>query len=306
MAYLVFSDGTCIKRGFCVSHNCTLATTLTAIAGVLSLGPHPGKNTTIFLPNRNLHHPLFSLTKHKYLPQATLFTGALGMHCFLHPHIFVNVLPLPIKLNRKLMRADPCIFVSNWPGPHGKDFNLAKLCTESQHHHIPENHPPLPLKTLPFQLWKEDQENCTDPPLCRWTGGPILVPKSSLPSDLVLGALSLGQRCTLSAVLQVFFQHCFCGAYSQRICPNSGDTIICPCTYSQTPLPMVELDRNGNPRPKAWVPRDWFRGQGSVAWPYTTPCSIVSVAPCGKGFEALMAEQHANPCSTPSCSPSPT
>jgi len=132
MAYLVFSDRTCIKRRFRASHDCTLATTLAAIAGVLSLGPHPGKNTTIFLLNHNLHCPLFSLTKHKYLPQATLFTGALGMHCFLYPHIFVNVLPLPVKLNRKLMRADPCIFASNWPGPHGKDFNLAKLCTESR------------------------------------------------------------------------------------------------------------------------------------------------------------------------------
>jgi len=72
--------------------------------------------------------------------------------------------------------------------------------------------------------------------------------------------------------------------------PNSGDTITCPCTYSQTPLPMAELDRDSNPGPKTWVPRDQFRGRRSVARPYATPHSIVSIAPRGDGFEALMAE----------------
>jgi len=228
-----------------------------------------------------------------------------GGHCFLHPHIFVNILPLPVKLNRKPTWADPHIFASNWPGPCGKDFNLTELCTESQHYHIPNNQPPLPLKSLPFWLWKADQEDCADPPLCHWTGGIILVPESSLPSDLVIGALSLGQLCTMSTALQVFFQHCFCGAYSQHMHPNSGDTIICPCTYLQTPLPMTKLDRDGNPRPKAWVPRDRFRGQQTIAWPYAMPHSIVSIASCGEGFKALMAEQHANPHSTPLCTPSP-
>ena len=217
----------------------------------------------------------------------------------------ISVLPLPVKLNRKLMCTDPRIFASNWPGPQGKDFNLAELRTESQHHHLPDNHPPLPLKTLPFRLWKADQDDCADPPLCRWTGGSIPVPESSIPSDLVLGALSLGQRRAMSAILQVFFQHCFCGAYSQRMRPNSGDTIICPCTYSQTPLLMSELDRDSNPGPKAWVPQDRFRGQPSAAQPYATPCSVVSIAPRGEGFKTLMAEQHANPRSTPSRSPSP-
>jgi len=68
---------------------------------------------------------------------------------------------------------------------------------------------------------------------------------------------------------------------------------------------MTELDHDSNPGPKAWVPQDWFRGRKSVTRPYTMPCSIVSIAPCGEGFEALMAEQYANPHSTPSHSPSP-
>jgi len=305
MAFLVFADGTCIECGFRASHDRTLAATLAAIAGVLSLGPHPGLNTTIFLPNCNLHRPLFSLTKHKYLPQASMFTAALDMQCFLHPHTFISILPLPVKLNRKPTRADPRVFPCNWPGLRGKDFNLAELRAKSQLYHLPENHPSPPLKTLPFRLWKVDQDDCADPPKCRWTGGTIPVPDSSVPSDLVLGALSLGQRHALSAVLQVFFQHCFCGAYSQRMRPNSGDTIICPCTYSTTPIPMTELDHDGNPGPKAWVSRDRLRGRSSAVQPYATPRSIISITPRGEGFEALMAEQHANPHSTPSHSPSP-
>ena len=109
----------------------------------------------------------------------------------------------------------------------------------------------------------------------------------------------------MSAALQVFFQHCFCSAYSQRMRPTSGDTIICPCTYLQTPLPMTELDCDGNPQPQAEATRDRLRGRLSIARPYATPCSLVSIANRGAGFEALMAEQHAYPCLTPSCSPSP-
>jgi len=136
-------------------------------------------------------------------------------------------------------------------------------------------------------------------------GGIIPVPESSLPSDLVIGSLSLGQCRAMAAALQVFFQHCFCGAYSQHMCPTSGDTIICPCTYLTTPLLMTELDRDGNLRLKAEVTQDRNKGRSSVARPYATPRSIVSIANRGEGFEALMAEQHAHPRTTPSRSPSP-
>ena len=238
--------------------------------------------------------------KHKYLPQATLFTGALDMQCFLHPDITISIHPLAVKLNRKPTCADPCLFPCNWPGPRGKDFNLTELCVEAQAHHIPDALPKPLLKTLPFRLWRVDQDNCADPPRCKWTGGAIPVSESSLPSDLVIGSLSLGQRRTMCAALQVFFQHCFCGAYSQRMRPTSGDTIICPCTHSQTPIPMTELDRDGNPQPKAEATRDRSRGRASIARPYATPRSLVSIANWGVGFEALMAEQHANPHLTPS------
>jgi len=40
--FLSFADGTCIERGFRASHDRILAATEAAIAGVLSLGPHPG------------------------------------------------------------------------------------------------------------------------------------------------------------------------------------------------------------------------------------------------------------------------
>jgi len=68
---------------------------------------------------------------------------------------------------------------------------------------------------------------------------------------------------------------------------------------------MTELDRDGNPQSKAEATRDRPRGQVSVARPYATPRSLVSIANRGAGFEALMAEQHANPRLTPSRSPSP-
>jgi len=68
---------------------------------------------------------------------------------------------------------------------------------------------------------------------------------------------------------------------------------------------MTELDRDGNPQPKTEATRDRPRGRLSVAQPYATPRSIVSIANRGAGFEALMAEQHANPRLTPSRTPSP-
>jgi len=68
---------------------------------------------------------------------------------------------------------------------------------------------------------------------------------------------------------------------------------------------MTELDRDGNPQSKAEVTQDQPRGRLSVARPYATPRSIVSIANRGAGFEALMAEQHANPRITPSRSPPP-
>ena len=306
VAFLTFANGTCIERGFRASHDRTLAAAEATIAGILSLGPHPGRHIIIFVPNRNLHRPLLSLAKHKYLPQATLFTGALGMQCFLHPEITISIHHLAVKLNRKPMRADPRLFPCSWPSPRGKDFNLAELWVAAQLHHIPDAAPQPILKTLPFRLWKADQDNRADPPRCKWTGGIIPVPESSTPSDLVIRSLSLGQRRAMCTTLQVFFQHCFCGAYSQRMRPMSSDTIICPCTYSLTPIPMTKLDRDGNPQSKAEVTQDQPKGRLSIARPYATPRSIVSIANRGAGFEALMAEQHANPHLTPFRSPSPT
>ena len=187
----------------------------------------------------------------------------------------------------------------------GKDFNLAELRSTAQLHHTPDALPSPPLKTLPFRLWKIDQDNCADPPHCKWMGGPIPVPESSVPSDLVIGSLSLGQRRAMSAVLQLFFLHCFCGAYSQRMRPTAGDVTTCPCTYTQTPIPMAQLDRDGNPLPKSEGDRDRTRGRPRVAWPHATPLQNVSAAACGEGFEFLMAEMRDNPRRTPFHTPPP-
>jgi len=163
-AFLTFQHGSLVVWGYHASHNRTIAATEAAIARVLSLGPHPGLNTLVFVPNRNLHRPLLSLTKHKYLPQATSFTSALQMLCFIHPSVNISIYPLSVKLSKKPMRTNPHIFTCDWPGPQTKDCNLAELRAEAQLHHLPENHPPPSLKSLPFCLWKEDQDSHPNPP----------------------------------------------------------------------------------------------------------------------------------------------
>ena len=159
------------------------------------------------------------------------------------------------------------------------------------------------MKTLPFRLWAQEQGDCADPPICPWTGGIILVPDSSTPSDLVLGSLTHGQQQAISATIQVFFKHCFCGAYSTRFRPTAGDVTTCPCSFSQTPLPMVELDDDSNPWPKAKGDRDSLRGRPVVVQPHAVPLLGTSAPPTD--FEALMAEFANNPRCTPSRSPTP-
>ena len=68
---------------------------------------------------------------------------------------------------------------------------------------------------------------------------------------------------------------------------------------------MTELDRDGDPLPKAEGDRDQSRGRLRVAWPHALPLQDVSAAPCGEGFEFLMAELRDNPRRTPSHSPPP-
>ena len=135
------------------------------------------------------------------------------------------------------------------------------------------------------------------------TGGIIPVPESSTPSDLIRGSLTHGQRRAMSASIQVFFKHCFCGAYSTRFRPTAGDVTTCPCSFSQTPLPMVELDDDGDPRPKAEGNRDLLRGRQVDTRPYAVPPRGVSAPPTD--FESLMAEFADNPRRTPSRSPTP-
>jgi len=68
---------------------------------------------------------------------------------------------------------------------------------------------------------------------------------------------------------------------------------------------MAELDRDGDPLPKAEGDRDRTRGRGGGARPYATPHRIVSAANRGAGFEFLMSEFRDNPRRTPSHSPPP-
>jgi len=186
------------------------------------------------------------------IPQsATLFTAALQMLCFLHPHTTIAIYPLPVKLWKKPTHSDPRTFACDWPGLQSKNYHLAELWVEAQLIHLPKHIPPPTLKSLPFRLWKDDQDARSDPPRCKWTNDIIPVPESSTPSDLVLGSLSLGQHRAMSVVLQAFTGHCFCGEYSRRFHPTAGNVTTCPCTFTQTPIPMIKLDQNSDPQPKA-------------------------------------------------------
>ena len=107
----------------------------------------------------------------------------------------------------------------------------------------------------------------------------------------------------MSVSLQVFFKHCFCGAYSTRFRPTAGDVTTCPCTFTQMLIPMVDLDDDGDPWPKAEGDRDSTRGRSVVAQPHTVPPQNVSIPPAD--FQALMSGFHDNPRRTPLHSPAP-
>jgi len=133
-----------------------------------------------------------------------------------------------MRLPKKDSKSDPRIYSCNWPGPCFKDHALADLRAEAQNHLVA---PPVlpPSKLLPFQLWRDNQDMSPSPPTCKWTGDVIPTPDSSTPSNLVVGALQLGQRRAYSACLQVFFKHRFSGEYSTRFRQGTGDTVWCPC-----------------------------------------------------------------------------
>jgi len=213
-AFLTFQCSLLLTHGLCASHNWLTVATEVAIEGMLSLGPHPGFDTSIFVPNHTLYCPLFSLAKHNCLLSASHFTSALHMLCPIHPTISVGIYPLPVKLPKKSSQADPWIFLCSWPSLQFKDHHLAELRAEVQTSTIPTHITTPPIKTLPFCLWKEDQDCMPNPPCYKWTQDIIPILDLSIPSDLVIGALSLGQCHMVLACLQVFTKHCFCSEYS--------------------------------------------------------------------------------------------
>ena len=95
----------------------------------------PSLHTDVFVPIRNLHRPLFSLAKHRHLPQAALFTSTLHVLLSLNPETSVGIYPLKVQLPKKNSRADPRAFSHNWPGPRFKDPVLADLQAAAHQNH---------------------------------------------------------------------------------------------------------------------------------------------------------------------------
>ena len=231
VAFLISQDDTIIDQGFHVDHSSLTAQVHATVLATQALARLPKRNTTFFLPSRNLHNPLLSLHKHPHLPSASLFTSCLSAFLHLHPDIFFTLLHLPTRLPKPPPNGhipDPRTFPCDWPGPPRKDHVLDNLRIQAGHTDLPP--PPETPKLLAFRLWREDYER--NPTPCKWTPNHVVpIPTTPEPPPFMLGTLSLKQQQASSIALQVFFKHCFARDYSRRFRPQAGDNTTCECSF---------------------------------------------------------------------------
>ena len=101
--------------------------------------------TSIFVPNKRLHTPLFPF-KHSSLAHAALFTTAINSLLTRDNTITVTVLPISVKLPPRKSKADPRLFSIKWPGPPRKDHVLADLRASAQSPALPTQAAPTPKR----------------------------------------------------------------------------------------------------------------------------------------------------------------
>lgn len=245
-ACLLFRDGTVAHRGHFVAPDKLTAQCMAAIFGVQHIVQVPQhlESIAFFLPNKDTRSTLLRRSKHKHLPQSSLFQAVLNVTLIINPDAEFSLHVLPIRLAKERPYVDPRLFCFNWPGPAHKDYHLGELRALAVRTTLDPD-VAHPLKTLAFRLWAEDQDHNPDRAVNKWTGSPIPTPPSSQLPDPIKGALLFHERRATSLFAQVFLQHCFCGAYSTRFRPGAPDNRTCPCSFDPTPLPVPEPVLNG-------------------------------------------------------------
>ena len=229
-AYIIFQDGLAVEHGFHIGPDKVSTAVGTMIDAIQVVARSAPSCIRLFIHNQHALHCLFLLHKHRFLPEASIFTAVASV-LLMYEDSSLTTYPFTVHLPSKKSKADPQIFPHTWPGPPQKNWNLAELrMLASKAHHT--NPPSLKPKHATFAAWAQDPTNPL--PICKWTHKRLKVPTSPTPADLILGALKLKQQHVFCACLQVFFKHCFSSSFSLHFHPTAGNTITCPC--SDTPL----------------------------------------------------------------------
>ena len=105
-AFLIFQDGLVVDHGFHLGPNkvtTTISTTVNAIQAIACTAP---SYIRIFIHNQHAQHQLFSLWKHRYLPEASLFTTIASI-LLMDEDSSLTTYPFTVRLPGKKSKADP-------------------------------------------------------------------------------------------------------------------------------------------------------------------------------------------------------
>ena len=208
-AFLIFQDSLAVKQGFYLGPDKVTTAISTTVDTIQVMACTALSHICIFIHNKHTQRHIFSLQKHRYLPEASLFTTITSV-LLMTEDTLLTTYPFEVHLPGKKSKVDPQVFPHTWPGPPQKNWNLAELRSlASEAHH--SNPLPLKPKQAAFAAWAQDPSPL---PICKWTSKRLKVPTSPTSADLVLGALKLKQWCVFCTCLQVFFKHCFSGSFS--------------------------------------------------------------------------------------------
>ena len=146
-AFLIFQDGIAVDRGFCLGPNKVDTAIGATIDAFHAVGRTAPSHICLFIHNKLAQHRLFSLQKHRYLLDASLFT-AIASVLLMDDDSSLTTYSFSVRLPGKKSRSDPRIFSHSWPGPPQKNWNLAELrslASEAHHTHPPPSHLNTPL-----------------------------------------------------------------------------------------------------------------------------------------------------------------
>ena len=166
----------------------------------------------IFLPNPAISGLIFRTSKHSELFFSHSITDRLISFLDSNPLHHVDLFRYSIK----------------WSCLPGRAL-ISSLTDRTQLENLPLSS--LPLSDPKSLLLSEWQENylATNRSANYWRS--TICPDGQGPPPFLKGALSLKDRHTTSACLQIALGHGFFEEYSQRFRPHAGDNNICPCNH---------------------------------------------------------------------------